>query len=132
MTSTIPTTDLYFEAHITTDPIPSDTDDALARAWVILHAGQVRGFRVADLLMRKGDAWVPHTADAFFSTRSNSYPDVIERTREFVAWLARAGVKVRRFKIENTLVDVRHDGSFLDTRPLTEEMGGHPSVDAVE
>lgn len=94
---TIPTTDYYFEGRVTIDPVDDETElREIAKRW---------GFRVADLLMKKSLA--KSRLDAFMTARSLSYQDIGTRTNCCVQDLAEAGFVVRRYKIENTLLDVR-------------------------
>ncbi len=101
-----PTTELYFEAHVTLDPVFGSTRERLA------EVAKVYGFRVADLLMRKtaGGPAVPSAEDAFMTARSVRYDDIRERTVGVVQALQRAGFSVRRYKVENTLVDSKAKG----------------------
>lgn len=105
---TTPTTDLYFEAHVTIDPIttermhPSEVDEAVQR---LRFVAQRHGFRVAELLMRKGQP--RSTIDDFLTGRGTDYDDVCYRMHDLVDDLRNTGYTVRRYKLENTLVDVR-------------------------
>lgn len=96
--SKTPTTELYFEAHITTDPYEMGE---FAR----LEAGARRyGFRVADLLLDK--TGTPSQADQFMTGRGQDYNELLARTVSLVAHLQLYGFVVRRYKLENTLLDV--------------------------
>lgn len=90
------TTGLYFEAHITIDPV---TDVQLERFKFICAKYD---FRVAELLMKKG----PSTIDSFCTGRGKNYKNLRKKTEELVTEL-RNHFKVRRYKIENTLLDLR-------------------------
>lgn len=94
------TTDLYFEAHVTIDPT-KDPDDPVLR-----DLARAQGFRVAELLMKKG-AGERSRLDDFMTTRGQEFDDVLARTMMLVSTLKEAGYTVRRYKIENTLLDVR-------------------------
>lgn len=86
---------LYYEAHITLDPVFGEllkTLELMCDNWK---------FRVAKLYMEKG----PHIKDSFCTGRSKSYTDLITRTQELIIDLKAAGFKVRRYKIEDTLLD---------------------------
>lgn len=93
-----PITNLYFETHITIDPVDEDQEDFLKNL-VFSY-----GFRVAELYMKKGDR---SRLDSFMTTRGTDYEDVRSRTVRCVDTLVNSGYKVRRYKIENTLLDVR-------------------------
>jgi len=95
-----PTTDHYFEAHITIDPVLDDERREsldLVASW--------HGFRVAELLMKKtGER---SGIDDFLTARSIDYDDIEQRTEKAITSLKQNNFVVRRYKIENTLVDVR-------------------------
>lgn len=93
------TTELYFESHITIDPVPEEGLDRLK------FVAEMNGFRVADLVMPKtGER---STIDSFMTARGTSYDDLLQATTDAVDLLIYGGYHVRRFKIENTLIDVR-------------------------
>jgi hypothetical protein len=95
------TTELYFEAHVTTDPI-EDPDEAPGQfAWLVKKFG----FRRAEFLYKK--TLQVAKPDDFLTTRSTDYSDILKRTEGLVDTLIEAGYTVRRYKIENTLLDVR-------------------------
>ena len=101
MAEEIPTTELYFESHITTDPV---FGDALT---TFRQVAQKTSFRVADLVLMKPGLDEKHVGDIFMSTRSTDYTDIHDRTLKCVALLQQCGFNVRRYKIENTLIDKR-------------------------
>lgn len=96
---TKPTTDLYFEAHVTIDPV-STSEEVL-----LFDTAKNRGFTVAELYMKKNTG-LRSRLDDFMTSRSNDYDDIVYRTTLLVAELQAAGFSVRRWKIENTLVDI--------------------------
>lgn len=94
---------LYFEAHVTTDPVfGADLERLKALA-------QAHRFRVAKLLMRKREGGLeePHVDDSFCTARSTEWIDILNRTLLLVQDLGDAGFKVRRYKIEDTLLDIK-------------------------
>jgi len=96
-----PTTELYFESHITIEPL-SD-----AKQGDIMPIVNTYEFRIADLIMRNGR---PHMENMFVSARSEDYKDICTRTKHVVNALQCKGIKVLRYKVENTLLDSRkHD-----------------------
>lgn len=107
---------LYYEIHVTTDP-PVDEAEAerLARVAKGLQ------FHQAKLFMQKGD---PHNLDAFYTARTVSLADAQFLTYRFVRTLRALGVNVRRYKVEDTIVDTKEeDGDpwgLLDTAALVE------------
>ena len=91
---------LYYEVHVTIDPI------AEQRVKVLRSVADAFGYRLAKLIMRKeGGRDVPHTDDMFLTTRGIEYEEVEENLTNFVRALQTANFKVRRYKIEDTLVD---------------------------
>lgn len=94
----IHTTELYFETHITIDPVEED------REYLLKGLASSFGFRVAELYMKKGGR---SRLDSFMTTRGTDYEDVQQRTIACVETLQKEGYTVRRYKIENTLLDVR-------------------------
>lgn len=92
------TTNLYFEAHITIAPVDGERTEALR------SLGQRYGYRMATFLLKKGSTAVP---DDFFTARSTDYDDLLRKTRRCVEHLLQAGIHVKRYKIENTLLDVK-------------------------
>jgi hypothetical protein len=99
-------TGLYFEAHVTLEPVFDDRLEFLRQVAKQYH------FRVADLLMQKsasGEA-TPSQKDSFCTARSKEWRVIESRTRYFVNALRSRGFKVYRYKIENTIVDSKiHD-----------------------
>lgn len=91
-------TNLYFETHITIDPV--DENQELLLKWLVAPYG----FRVAELYMKKGGR---SRLDSFMTTRGTNYEDVSSRTLQCVEELINEGYNVRRYKIENTLLDIR-------------------------
>ena len=98
------TTKLYFEAHITTDPIQEDKIEE-TRAWL-----KDMGFKIAPLIMLKTGE--KHSADSFISCRDTDFENISLRVLAVVLFLQKAGIHVRRYKIENTLVDSRKEDKF--------------------
>jgi len=86
---------LYYECHVTVEPLPKERLAPIADR---------HGFRIAELLMRNGK---PHGDDSFMTTRGKEYEDIERRMYAGVGELIESGVKVFRYKIEDTLLDVR-------------------------
>jgi hypothetical protein len=89
-------TNLYFEVHVTLDP------SALDRILDLKAIAATFDFRVADLIKQNGD---PSNRDAFTTLRSKKYIDAKIKTKAFVAMLEKSGFAIKRYKIENTIVD---------------------------
>ncbi len=98
-----PTTQLYFESHITVEPV---FDERLEELKEIVGRS---GFRVADLLMKKRqkDSAERSQFDTFCTARSKDWLDIVTATTTTVFVLQAEGFDVWRYKIENTLLDER-------------------------
>lgn len=90
---------LYFEAHVTLDPVGEDRYEDLE---IIAKNCQ---FRVAEFLYKKSGA-VAHPDD-FLTGRSDSYSILASRLLSLLYALDLEGFTIQRYKIENTLVDAR-------------------------
>ncbi len=106
-------TQLYFECHITVEPVFGERLEELkelCKPWK---------FRVADLLMRKRMEDTPERSqfDTFCTGHSTNYPGLHARMVYLVQSIQKAGFEVWRYKIENTLLDVRlpHDKATRET-----------------
>jgi len=102
----MPTAKLYYEAHITIDPVFDER-----RAFAGDLAAQ-NNFRLAKLIMRKREAddEQPAQDDTFMTGHGTDLDDIRDRTRAVVKRLQVFGFKVRRYKIEDTILDSRsHD-----------------------
>jgi len=97
------TTELYFEAHVTIEPL---FDDRLDEFKLL---AKTKGFHVADLLLKKRakDTLERSRFDTFATSRGKDF-DVLRADTLVLAELAKEnGFIVWRYKIENTLEDVR-------------------------
>lgn len=92
---------LYFEAHVTVEP---QVDDAQFKRICAAHS-----FRVAELLMKKRAADTPERSqyDSFCTGRGDSLIDLRDRMLAVVQACSDSGIKVWRYKLESTLLDVR-------------------------
>lgn len=95
---------LYYEVHVTLDPV-----NELRIPLLKSIAGRFN-FRLANLIMRKGGS--VHTDDMFLTTRGQVFEEVAEQLREFTIMLTQANFHVRRYKIEDTLIDSAIDDSL--------------------
>ncbi len=99
--------ELYYEAHITVDPL---SGSALG---LFKELCRRQGFKVADLLMVKpGVGTIPSDIDSFCTTRSKFLEDISARVRNLVTDCRISGIKVRRYKIEDTVLDSKIDDVF--------------------
>lgn len=94
---------LYFEAHVTIEPVFDDRRDQariLAECW---------RFRLAELLMQKRtvDTEERSAKDTFMTGHGKNLSDLRRRMAMLVGELRAAGFKVWRYKIEDTVVDSR-------------------------
>lgn len=97
---------LYYEAHVTIEPV---FGDRLFYARVIAEKHK---FKVADLLMKKREEDTEERSkkDTFITGHGKQFEDIVSRLNALVAELRAEGYKVWRYKIEDTLLDSRHDG----------------------
>lgn len=95
-------TDLYFECHITIVPIEIAYEEV--ERPILNRVAHRWGFRPATFLLKKGNQAVP---DDFLTTRGTDYQDVYNRMMSCVKELYRYDFTVVRYKIENTLLDVK-------------------------
>lgn len=100
---------LYYEAHITIEPV---FDERLIHAAAL---AQTHTFRVADLLMqkRKEDTAERSKHDTFMTGRHISYAVLLERMQNLVIDLQQQQYKVWRYKIEATVIDSKHGDALL-------------------
>ena len=92
------TTELYFESHVTIDPVSN------YQVFIVDLFAKLCGFKVAELLKVNGQV---SDKDQFMSSRDTDYDELLDRTLSLVACLQKNGYRVRRYKIENTLLDVK-------------------------
>lgn len=90
---------LYYECHITVDPIDSDRLD------VFDNLAQGNGFRRARLLMVKDGVEQPANRDTFVSAKNVSYKPLHDSMMNYLEALGHFGFKVRRYKIEAVIID---------------------------
>jgi hypothetical protein len=92
-------TSFYFESHITIDPVIENIKVKHLTTLI-----KPMGFKLAKLLMQKGE---PSNIDSFMTARSKEYDDIVYKTENCVKLLMQNGYTVRRYKVENILMDVR-------------------------
>jgi hypothetical protein len=89
---------VYFEAHITIEPV---CDERLVSLAYVTHE---HGFRVAKLLLEK----TPSRKDSFCTGHATTYREIRKRLSSCVAALRVAGFAVWRAKIEVVVFDERY------------------------
>lgn len=94
----------YYEAHVTIDPV-IDVD----RLEELQHIASKYKFKVASLFMGKGGNSRPSTFDAFMTAHSKNLVDIKFQILGLVRDLQRQGFPVRRYKIEDIVMDSRID-----------------------
>lgn len=96
-------TDLYFESHITIEPVFGEKLEDLK------EIVSQYSFKVAELLMSKRKEDTPERSrfDTFCTLRGSNWKEIEANTIKCVDLLTVSGFKVWRYKIENTLLDVR-------------------------
>jgi hypothetical protein len=92
---------LYYEAHITIDPV-----EGLRRA-LAEQLASYEHFKLAKLLMAKG---APSKLDTFMTGHATELKALELRTESLIRALLAHGFTVRRYKIEDCILDSRrHD-----------------------
>lgn len=106
--ATSDTSKLYYEAHITIEPVFDE------HRRIVSDIAQAYGFKLADLLMKKRseDTEERSSKDTFMTGHSKSRLDIETRTRYTILYLQKLGYKVWRYKIEDTLLDSRTEDVF--------------------
>lgn len=94
------TATLYFEVHVTIDPVQEGPRMALLKQIAESH-----GYHVAKLLMRKGATIEPHGDDAFLTTRGVHLQELRLELGGLVRQLKTYHFVIRRYKIEDTIID---------------------------
>lgn len=94
---------MVFESHITIEPVQNERYAEFEKLCAPFN------FKVAHFLMMKDRRWTEERSnrDSFCTGHSNSYQELLEKTETLAALLHHNGFKVWRFKIEQTLLDVR-------------------------
>lgn len=92
-----------FEAHVTIEPVEGERFDDFADICTR------NSFKPAHLLMMKNRQWAEERSDRdqFCTGHATSFDELEERTLQLVADLKEGRFKVWRYKIEQTLLDVR-------------------------
>lgn len=99
-------TPLYFESHVTIEPVFDERLDQLRQVC------ERHRFRVADLLMkkRKADSATRSAFDTFCTGRGQDADELRQRMEDLVHELQTEGFQVWRFKLEAALVDTHLRG----------------------
>jgi hypothetical protein len=91
-----------FECHITVDPVFGDELLELKKL------ATEHGFRVAELLMKKGNAeLIQSELDSFLTGRDEQWDSMRNRMISLHKLLTARGYRVRRRKIEMIIIDER-------------------------
>jgi len=100
---------LYYESHVTIDPVFDERLDLFKQLC------KERSFHVAKLLMekRKSKEFEISNNDAFCTGRGNSFDDLKTRMLALLNDLRIHEFNVRRYKIENAILDSRNDDSLF-------------------
>jgi hypothetical protein len=98
---------LYYEAHITVEPL----DERMPLYATFVELCRRYDFRPAEFLLVKPFGNPP---DAFASARSTDLAALVQRVRSLGKALVAANIEVWRYKVEDTLFDSRKDGDQLD------------------
>lgn len=95
--------DLYFECHVTIEPVSGP------RLAYLEEVSRTHGFQVATFLMLKDGT----TPSSFTSARDESFSKMLVRMVDFVRFLRTVGFRVKRYKIEDTLLDSKKEGDII-------------------
>ncbi len=93
---------IYYECHITIEPVLGTN---LEKFNSICKSHK---FKVAKLLMRKGDSLETSTLDSFCTGHDTSYDTLLGRMTFLLQVLKETGFCIFRYKIESILVDSRN------------------------
>lgn len=96
---------IYYESHITTEPI-LESDE---RYSIFNDTCEEFNFRLAKLLMAKGENLEISNKDSFCTGRSSDYEELYFRAKRLVNRLRECGLIVFRMKIEAILFDEKYD-----------------------
>ena len=101
--------DLYYECHVTINPVFGDKRDKLS---TLIKPYK---FKLAKLAMKKTEkgTWEESQLDTFFTAHSKHYSDIQQRMVDCIRVVQEQGFVIRRYKIENTIVDSR-DNDILN------------------
>ena len=100
--------ELYYESHITIEPVFDERLEDFRKLC------EPHKFKPASLLMkkRKEDTAERSQYDTFATGHGKLFDDISARTIGLVEDLKAAGFKVWRYKIEDTMLDSRHEDVF--------------------
>ena len=93
---------VMFECHITVDPILGDRIDDYTRLEFICNLNR---FKIAKLYMTKTGQ--VNDKDSFMTGHGDNYQELLVRMYKLIGDLLLAGYKIRRYKIEQILLDSR-------------------------
>ena len=101
-------TKLYYECHITIEPVFDDRLDKLT------EIVKEFGFKPANLLMQKRKEDTPERSkyDTFCTGHGKIYVELANRMLDCIEELKKHEYKVWRYKIEDTICDSKHEDIF--------------------
>lgn len=92
--------DLYYECHVTIDPVFGTERQLLTKLI------KPFGFKLAKLVMlKKGARGAESQRDTFFTAHSKNYSQLQQRMVDCVRAIQKEGFAIRRYKIEDTIID---------------------------
>lgn len=108
---------LYYECHITIEPLSEELMPE------VRQVAEQFGFKIARLLLqrREEDTLERSKYDTFMTAKGKNYEDLEARMYGCVQELQMFGYKVWRYKIEDTILDVRIKPKSLIELPVTEK-----------
>ena len=111
-------TQLYFESHVTIEPVFDDEcfkcfghNDCISKLQRVQEVCKSHGFKLAELLMqkRRESSQDRSKDDTFCTGRSKSYEDIHNRMVGLIVDLKSDGFKVWRYKIEDIIMDSKQN-----------------------
>ena len=95
----------YYEAHISLVPVTPGGEERRE----LLGIAALHGAKLASFAMNKEDKKTP---DAFITFRGSDYNQMVATTMRLVRDLILFGFKVKRYKIEDTLLDSNREDTL--------------------
>lgn len=97
----MPKSKLYYECHVTIEPLDLVTINLIRQNVAYYH------FRIADLFMAKRAEDTPERSkyDTFMTGRDSNYQALRHNMIQLIKYLGSIGIKVWRYKIEDTVCD---------------------------
>lgn len=92
-----------YEIHVTIDPVYGEKLEHFK------YLAEIFRFKVANLIKQNGQ---PNDRDQFATSHTDTLAKATERTRHFVDSLRNADFNVRRYKVEQIILDSKYGWIF--------------------